>query len=64
MKLMNDPSTKDLISDKEFMQKLQIILQNPSSYPMFANDPKIKKAVEVISRSNFNFEDFMKNMDK
>ena len=38
-------------------------MQNPSSYDYFANDPKIKKAFEVISSdlpADFNFEDIMK----
>lgn len=43
-------------------------MQNPAAYSYFANDPKIKKAYEVMSAgempNNFNFEDFMKNMEK
>lgn len=43
-------------------------MQNPAAYAYFANDPKIKKAYEVISAggmpNNFNFEEFMKNMEK
>jgi hypothetical protein len=31
------------------MQKVQAIIQNPAIYPMFANDPKIKRAYEVIN---------------
>ena len=49
MKLINDPETKDYIQDPAFMQKVQAIVQNPASYAAFANDPKIKKAFEVIS---------------
>jgi hypothetical protein len=37
------------------MHKIQMILQNPSTFPMFANDPRIQKAADVISKSNFNF---------
>lgn len=35
-------------------------MQNPAAYSYFANDPKIKKAYEVINSAggtnNFNFE--------
>lgn len=67
MKLLSNPETKDLISDPGFMQKVQTIMQNPAAYEYFANDPKIKKAFEVISSdapSDFNFEDLMKNAPK
>jgi len=49
------------------MQKVQTIMQNPAAYALFANDPKIKKAYEVINQggmpNNFDFEEFMKKMD-
>jgi hypothetical protein len=54
LKLLNNPETKDLFSDPDFMKKIQMILQNPASFPMFANDPKIKKAFEVLSSTNFD----------
>lgn len=44
MKLASNPETKDFLSDPQFMQKVQMLIQNPAMYPMFANDPKIKKA--------------------
>jgi len=31
------------------MQKVQMIMQNPAAFQYFSNDPKIKKAFEVIS---------------
>lgn len=68
LKLANHPETKNFLSDPQFMQKVQAIIQNPQLYAMFQNDPKIKKAYEVINEGgmpgNFNFEDFMKNMQK
>jgi len=68
LKLANNPETKGFLSDLEFMQKIQVLMQNPAAYAYFANDPKIKKAYEVISAggmpNNFNFEEFMKNMEK
>jgi len=44
MKLANHPETKDFLSDPQFMQKIQTIVQNPAAYSYFANDPKIQKA--------------------
>lgn len=42
------------------MQKVQVIMQNPAALSYFSNDPKIKKAYEVINSgggmpNNFNF---------
>lgn len=41
------------------MQKVQALIQNPMLYQIFQNDPKIKKAYEVINEggmpNNFNF---------
>jgi hypothetical protein len=31
------------------MQKIQALIQNPALFQLFQNDPKIKKAYEVIS---------------
>jgi len=59
MKLMQNPETKDLISDPSFMQKLQLIMQNPAAAQiLIQQDPKLKKVMEVLSTdapSNFNF---------
>lgn len=44
LKLANNPETKGFLSDPDFMQKIQAIIQNPAAYPYFANDPKIQKA--------------------
>lgn len=49
MKLLNDPETKEYLQDPGFMQKVQVLVQNPALYPQFMNDPKMKKAFEVIS---------------
>lgn len=50
------------------MQKVQALIQNPQLFAMFQNDPKIKKAYEVINEggmpNNFDFEELMKNMQK
>jgi stress-induced-phosphoprotein 1 len=66
LKLANNPETKEYLSDPQFMQKVQAIMQNPQLFAMFQNDPKIKKAYDVINEGgmpgNFNFEEFMKNM--
>lgn len=68
MKLMQNPETKDLISEPSFMQKIQLIIQNPAAAQIvIQQDPRFKKVVEVLSSdapSNFNFEDMMKNMGK
>lgn len=67
LKLANNPETQAFLSDPDFMQKVQALIQNPGSIALFANDPKIQKAFEVISGSmpnNFNFDDLMKNMPK
>lgn len=68
LKLANNPETQAFLSDAVFMQKVQAIIQNPANYALFADDPKIKKAYEVISAggmpNNFDFENFMKNMPK
>lgn len=68
MKLMQNPETKDLISDPSFMQKVQLIMQNPAAAQIvIQQDPRFKKVMEVLSSdvsSNFNFEEMMKNMGK
>jgi hypothetical protein len=59
MKLIQHPETKDYISDPSFMQKVQMIMQNPAAAQiLIQQDPKLKKAFEVLSSdapSNFNF---------
>ena len=63
MKLISNPETKDFIQDPEFMQKVQMIMQNPAAFQYFSSDPKIKKAFEVISSdipADFDFENLMK----
>jgi hypothetical protein len=68
MKLMQNPETKDLIGDPTFMQKVQLIMQNPAAaQTVIQQDPRFKKVMEVLQTdapSNFNFEDMMKNMGK
>jgi hypothetical protein len=68
MKLMQNPETKDLINDPSFMQKIQLLFQNPAAAQvLLKQDPRFKKVVEVLKSdapSNFNFEDMMKNMGK
>jgi len=34
------------------MQKVQALVQNPALYPQYANDPRMKKAFEVISSAD------------
>ena len=63
MKLISNPETKDFIQDPEFMQKVQMIMQNPAAFQYYSSDPKIKKAFEVISSdipADFDFENLMK----
>ena len=63
MKLISNPETKDFINDPEFMQKVQMIMQNPAAFQYYSSDPKIKKAFEVISSNtpaDFDFENLMK----
>jgi hypothetical protein len=60
MKLLQNPETKDLVSDPSFMQKVQLIMQNPAVAPMIIQqDPRFKKVMEVLTsdtNNNFNFE--------
>jgi len=45
MKLIQNPETKDFINDPTFMQKVQLIMQNPAAAQgLIQNDPKLKKA--------------------
>lgn len=37
------------LSDPNFMQKIQTVMQNPQLMPMFANDPIMKKAFDIIN---------------
>lgn len=66
MKLLQNPETKDLVSDPAFMQKVQLIMQNPAAaQTIIQQDPRFKKVMEVLSSdtsNNFNFEEMMKNM--
>lgn len=63
---MQNPETKDLIADPTFMQKVQLIMQNPAAaQTIIQQDPRFKKVLEVLSADmpqNFNFEEMMKNM--
>jgi hypothetical protein len=67
MKLIQHPETKDFINDPSFMQKVQMIMQNPAAAQiLIQQDPKLKKAFEVLSSdapSNFNFEEMMNKMN-
>jgi len=57
IKLMSDPETKDYFNDPAFMQKLQVIMQNPASaLTEMQKDPRLQKAFEVLSR-DFNPND-------
>jgi hypothetical protein len=60
MKLMQNPETKDLVSDPSFMQKVQLIMQNPAAAQLvIQQDPRFKKVMEVLSSdtgSSFNLE--------
>lgn len=44
LKLANNPETQGFLSDPQFMQKVQAIIQNPGLLQLFQNDPKIQKA--------------------
>ena len=63
---MQNPETKDLIADPTFMQKVQLIMQNPAAaQTIIQQDPRFKKVMEVLSADvpqNFDFEEMMKNM--
>jgi hypothetical protein len=42
---MQNPETKDLINDPSFMQKVQVLMQNPAAAQvLIQQDPKLKKA--------------------
>ena len=47
-KLVTNPETKGFLNDPDFVQKLMMIQQNPQNMGMFANDPKIQKAFQVM----------------
>ncbi len=68
MKLMQHPDTKDLVADPTFMQKVQMIMQNPAAAQVIIQqDPRFQKVLDVLSSdvpSNFDFEEMMKNMSK
>lgn len=50
LKLMQHPETKDMISDPSFMQKVQMIMQNPAAAQVIIQqDPRFKKVMEVLS---------------
>lgn len=58
LKLMADPETKDYLQDPTFVQKMQMIQQNPQMIGMFASDPKVQKALQVmfgLPQGNFFF---------
>jgi len=46
--LMKDPETADFFNDPEFTKKLEIIKKNPQKVSEYMDDPKIKKAFEVL----------------
>ena len=48
LKLMGDPETKEYLQDPNFVQKMQMIQQNPQMIGMFASDPKVQKALQVM----------------
>ena len=48
LKLMADPETKEYLQDPTFVQKMQMIQQNPQMIGMFASDPKVQKALQVM----------------
>ena len=46
IKLMQNPETKDLIGDPTFMQKVQLIMQNPAAaQTIIQQDPRFKKVM-------------------
>ena len=50
IKLMQHPELKDVIGDPSFMQKIQVMMQNPKMADiMIQQDPKLKKAWDVLS---------------
>ena len=56
-----------MISDPSFMQKVQMIMQNPAAAQLIIQqDPRFQKVMEVLSSEegapSFNFEEMMKNM--
>ena len=50
MKLIMNPETLPYLQDPEFMKKLQELKKDPSKLPLYMNDPKMKKAFEVIQQ--------------
>jgi hypothetical protein len=45
IKLMQNPETKDMINDPSFMQKIQLVMQNPAAASvLIQQDPQLKKA--------------------
>merc|ERR1719188_1608270 len=50
MQLLSNPETAAFFQDPEFLQKLQEIQTNPMTLQKHMEDPKVKKAFEVLSQ--------------
>lgn len=48
--LLSNPETASYLQDKDFTSKLMELSQDPSKLPLHMNDPKIKKAFEILSQ--------------
>lgn len=50
LKLMSHPETKEMFSDPSFMQKLQVIIQNPQmASVLLQQDPRLQKVFDVLN---------------
>lgn len=50
LKLMSHPETKEMFSDPSFMQKLQVIMQNPQmASVLLQQDPRLQKVFDVLN---------------
>lgn len=53
LKLMSNPETKEMFSDPSFMQKLQMIMQNPQmASVLLQQDPRLQKVFDVLSQES------------
>jgi stress-induced-phosphoprotein 1 len=69
MKLLNNPETKELMSDPTFLPILQAIMSNPTEAFKYMGDPRVQKILQVLQGSMSpaqaqQAEEFMKKQGK
>ena len=54
-KIAGDPKMKEYLSDPTFMQKIQMLQQNPNSLQMMMQDPRIMEVLQLALGGNVSF---------